>query len=158
MTISITSDAFASGAAIPKKYTGDGDDKSPPLAWTGVPQNAKELALICDDPDAPSAQPWVHWVIYKIPADTKSLAEGIPRQANPPLPAGAVQGVNSWPSDNVGYRGPSPPKGKVHRYRFHLYALDSALAATSGLNKEQLLTAMKGHVVAEGKLIGTYER
>ncbi len=158
MTISITSDAFSAGAAIPKKYTADGEDKSPPLAWTGIPQSAKDLALVCDDHDAPSAQPWVHWVIYNIPADTKSLGESIPRQANAPSPPGAVQGVNSWPSDNVGYRGPSPPKGKTHHYHFHLYALDAALPATSGMNKEQLLAAIKGHVIAEGELIGTYER
>ncbi len=133
-------------------------DLSPPLAWSGAPAGTKEFALICDDPDAPSAQPWVHWVLYKIPADAKSLGEGIPRQANPPTPAGAVQGTNSFPKDDIGYRGPAPPKGKPHHYHFHIYALDTTLPATPGLDKEKLLAAIKGHILGEGELIGTYQR
>lgn len=158
MTITVTSSAFQAGAAIPKQYTADGDDKSPPLAWTGAPAGTKEFALICDDPDAPSAKPWVHWVFYKIPPDTKSLAEAIPRQVNPAMPAGSVQGDNSFPKDNVGYRGPSPPKGKPHHYHFHIYALDISLPSTPGLDKDKLVTAIEGHVLAQGELIGTYER
>lgn len=158
MTINVTSSAFQAGAAIPKQYTADGADLSPPLAWTGAPDGTKELALICDDPDAPSAKPWVHWVLYKIPADTKSLGEGIPRQTNPQTPAGAAQGVNSFPKDNIGYRGPAPPKGKPHHYHFHVYALDTALPSTPGLEKEKLLAAIKGHILGEGELIGTYQR
>jgi Raf kinase inhibitor-like YbhB/YbcL family protein len=156
--ISVTSSAFQASSAIPKQYTGDGADRSPPLAWSGVPAGTKELALICDDPDAPTAEPWVHWVLYKIPAETKSLGEGIPRQAKLPAPAGAVQGENSFPTDNIGYRGPAPPKGKLHHYHFHIFALDTTLPSTPGLDKEKLLTAIKGHAVAEGELIGTYER
>ena len=160
MKIIVTSSAFQAGGAIPKQYTADGDDRSPPLSWSGVPAGTKELALICDDPDAPTPQPWVHWVLYKIPADTKSLAKGIPRQPKPPAPAGAVQGVNSFPgfSDYIGYRGPAPPKGKLHHYQFHIYALDTTLPPNVVFAKEKLLTAIKGHVLAEGELIGTYER
>jgi len=158
MKISVTSSAFQPGAAIPKQYTADGEDHSPPLAWSGAPKETKELALICDDPDAPRPQPWVHWVLYKIPADTKSLAEGIPRQAKPPSPSGAIQGPNSFPSDNIGYRGPAPPKGKPHHYHFRVYALDTVLPSTPGFDKELLLAAIKEHKLAEGELIGTYER
>lgn len=158
MKITIMSAAFQAGAAMPKQYTADGEDVSPPLAWTGVPSGTKELALICDDPDAPTANPWVHWVLYKIPADTKSLGERIPRQANPPSPAGSIQGINSFPKDNTGYRGPAPPKGKPHHYHFHIYALDTPLPSTPGFDKEKLLAAIDGHLLAEGELIGTYER
>ncbi|HEX4000014.1 MAG TPA: YbhB/YbcL family Raf kinase inhibitor-like protein [Pirellulales bacterium] len=158
MTISITSSAFKAGEPIPAQYTADGKDISPPLAWTGAPRATKEFVLICDDPDAPSAQPWVHWVMYKIPADTKSLAEAIPRETNPPSPAGAVQGINSFGKGKLGYLGPSPPKGKPHHYHFHLYALDTTLPATPGLDKEKVLAAMKGHMIGEGELIGTYQR
>ena len=120
MTITVTSTAFEPNKPIPKKYTGDGEDASPPLAWTKVPEGTKELALICDDPDAPVGT-WTHWVLYKIPADTTSLPEGLPREKTLNKPAGAVQGVNSWHSDNLGYRGPAPPAGKLHHYHFKLY-------------------------------------
>ena len=147
--LTITSTAFAAGQPVPKKYTGDGEDKSPPLSWSGVPAAAKELALIVDDPDAPTDEPWVHWVIYKIPASAKGLAEGDP--------AGAPQGKNSF--DNVGYGGPSPPPGHgTHHYHFKLYALGAPLAVQGGLDKKALLSAMSGHIIAQGELIGTYER
>jgi Raf kinase inhibitor-like YbhB/YbcL family protein len=159
MAITITSTAFKAGVAIPKQYTGEGDDHSPALAWSGVPGGAKELAMICDDPDAPTKEPWVHWVIYKIPADTKSLSEGIPRKPRPPAPAGALQGVNTFESDNIGYRGPMPPPGHgVHHYHFKLYALDKPLELETGLDKKALLAAMGGHIVAQGELVGTYQR
>ena len=116
------------------------------------------MALICDDPDAPTPKPWVHWVLYKIPVDTKSLGEGIPRQSNPPTPLSAVQGVNSFPEDNIGYRGPAPPKGKSHHYHFHIYALDTTLPSTPALDKEKLLAAIKGRILGDGELIGTYQR
>ena len=102
MTITITNDAFEDGKSIPKKYTGDGEDCSPPLTWSGVPSGAKQLALICDDPDAPSPEPWVHWVIYHLPADLTSLPEGIPADERLEQPPGALQGANSWTS------GPDP--------------------------------------------------
>lgn len=160
MTISIRSQAFAAGQPIPQKYTGDGADVSPPLEWQDLPAGTQELALVCDDPDAPTAEPWVHWVIYKILADVRELPEGVPAAAQLKSPAGAVQGNNSWTSGNrIGYRGPAPPPGHgVHHYRFRLYALDAALNVKAGLDKKALLKAISGHVLAEGELIGTYQR
>ncbi|MHC4563275.1 MAG: YbhB/YbcL family Raf kinase inhibitor-like protein [Planctomycetota bacterium] len=153
----VTSTAFADGKAIPRKYTGDGQDISPPIAWTKAPDGTKELALICDDPDAPRTLPWVHWVIYAIPASAHGLPEGIPAEQTPNDPAGSMQGVNSWAA--TGYRGPSPPKGHgVHHYHFKLYALDTALGLQPGMTKKALLTAMNGRILAEGELVGTYER
>ena len=160
MAIQVTSTAFAQGHPIPKKYTGEGADVSPPLGWSEIPAGTKELVLICDDPDAPQAEPWVHWVIYNIPATAKGLPEGVARKPRPKDPAGALQGKNSWPSgDNIGYRGPMPPKGHVvHHYHFRLYALDQQLALEPGLDKKAVLKAIAGHVIAEGELMGTYQR
>jgi Raf kinase inhibitor-like YbhB/YbcL family protein len=159
MTITITSSAFDAGQPIPKEHTGDGEDRSPPLSWTGVPAGSKQLALICDDPDAPSAEPWVHWVIYNLPAELTSLPEGIAPIQRPEDPAGALQGANSWTSgQTIGYRGPAPPPGKPHRYYFTLYALDAQLALEPGLSKKNLLAALKGHLLADGQLMGTYQR
>ncbi len=147
--LTLTSTAFVAGATIPRKYTGEGDDVSPRLAWEGTPPGTKEFALICDDPDAPTPEPWVHWVLYKIPAERTSLPEG--------NNTGAVEGTTGWGSP--GYRGPMPPPGHgVHRYYFKLYALDQLLDLPPGASKEQLLDAMQGHVLAEAELIGTYER
>ncbi len=160
MQIELTSTAFAQGEPIPKKYTGEGDDVSPPIAWSGLPEGAKELILICDDPDAPSAEPWVHWVIYKIPVGTTGVPEGIPPKPRLKTPPGAFQGKNSWPSgQTIGYRGPMPPPGDgPHRYYFTLYALEARLPVESGLSKNTLMQEIKDHVLAEGQLIGTYER
>ena len=158
MKIQVTSSAFAEGKPIPKKHTGEGEDVSPPLAWSGVPEATQELALICDDPDAPTAEPWVHWVICKIPPDAKGLPEGVAKSPEPSQPPGAVQGKNSWPSgQTIGYRGPMPPSG-THRYFFKLYALDAKLDVKAGIDKNALLTKMAGHVLAEGQLMGTYQR
>lgn len=160
--IELSSTAFDDGGPIPAKYTEDGDDLSPPLSWSGVPEGTKELALICDDPDAPSPKrpapsPWVHWVIYKIPADVEVLPEGIPAAARLDDPPGALQGKNSWPT--TGYRGPAPPPGSgTHRYVFKLYALDTELDVEPEIDKATLLSEMSGHVLGEGRLIGTYER
>jgi Raf kinase inhibitor-like YbhB/YbcL family protein len=160
MTLQITSSAFTQGHPIPKKHTGEGADVSPPLSWSGLPEGTTELALICDDPDAPTAEPWVHWVIYKIPADMKGLPEGISRKSRLKEPSGALQGKNSWPaSEEIGYRGPMPPPGHgVHHYYFKLYALDVPLVAEPGLSKKALLEKMNGRVLAEGVLMGTYQR
>lgn len=156
--MALTSSAFAEGQAIPKKYTADGADVSPPLAWSDVPDGTREFALICDDPDAPTPKPWVHWVIYKLPGELRSLAEAIPPQPRLDEPAAALQGANSWSSgQKIGYRGPAPPKG-THRYFFRIYALDAPLAVEAGLTKDELLKAMTGHVLAEGVLMGTYAR
>jgi Raf kinase inhibitor-like YbhB/YbcL family protein len=157
MPLTLSSKAFAAGATISRRYTGDGEDLSPPLAWTGLPAGTQELAIIVVDPDAPSPQPWVHWVVYKIPATESALAEGVHAKPAPGFPAGTLQGKNSW--GTVGYRGPAPPRGHgVHHYRFKIYALDNALSAAAGLDKPGLQRAMKGHILEEAELIGTYER
>ena len=149
MAIEVSSPAFSAGDVIPKKYTGEGEDVSPPLEWTGLPAETKEIALICDDPDAPTAEPFVHWVIYKIPGDRTSLSEGNAQ--------GALEGENDF--GGTGYNGCMPPEGHgVHHYHFKVYALDSELEAEAGLSKAQLLEEMEGHVLDEGELIGTYER
>lgn len=157
-TIRLQSTAFGTNDLIPRKHTGDGEDASPPLAWSGAPAGTKEFALIVDDPDAPTPEPWVHWVLYKIPAGSVSLPEKVAPALRPNIPRGAVQGQNSWPK-GIGYRGPAPPKGHgTHHYHFRLYALDAELSVEPGLDKRSLLVAMKGHVLAEGELVGTYQR
>jgi hypothetical protein len=158
MTIILQSPAFKQNHLIPKKYTGDGDDVSPPLSWSGVPAETKELALVVDDPDAPTPEPWVHWLIYKIPPTTTSLSENVLPVLRVASPAGALQGKNSWPK-RIGYGGPAPPKGHgLHHYHFKLFALDAPLDVAPGIDKEELLAAMKGHIIAEGELIGAYQR
>ena len=156
----LQSTAFLSGNSIPIEFTGDGDDQSPPLSWDHVPENAEEFALICDDPDAPTYEPWVHWVIYHIPCETRALPRGIPAMEQLTSPLGALQGRNSWQSGQViGYRGPLPPPGQgVHHYHFRLYALKTELAAPPGLDKSHLIQRMKGHILETAELIGTYQR
>ena len=159
MALTLTSRVFGPTETIPKRFTGDGSDFSPPLAWPvrNLPEGTKELALICDDPDAPRPQPWVHWVLYKIPADCAGLSEDIPRTETLDQPRGALQGKNSW--GNFGYGGPAPPKGHgLHHYHFKLFALDTELNVRPGLTKDELLSAMKSHVLATGELVGTYQR
>lgn len=159
MPIEVTSTAFRQGDWIPRKHTGEGDDVSPPLAWSGVPEGAQEIALICDDPDAPTPEPWVHWLIYGLPASADGLPEGVPNEPHLDEPAGAVQGKNSWESGaNIGYRGPMPPPGKPHRYYFKVYALDAKLGLKPRADKKALLQAMEGHILAEGQRMGRYER
>jgi Raf kinase inhibitor-like YbhB/YbcL family protein len=149
----LTSAAFNEGGTIPKEYTADGRDVSPPLKWSGVPDGVKSFALIGDDPDAPRGT-WVHWVLYNLPADGRELPEGVPAQDT--LDNGAKQGTNDF--HKVGYGGPSPPPGKPHRYFFKLYALDTTVDLKAGATKAQLVGAMKGHVLGEGELIGKYGR
>jgi len=156
LPLMLDSPAFLDGQAIPLYYTADGQNVSPPLRWLGAPQGTREFALIVDDPDAPTQEPFVHWVIYKIPATLNSLPENINKVLAPAEPAGVLQGRGS--SGSVGYRGPSPPAGPVHHYHFKLYALDAELSVSSGLTKLQLLNAMSGHVLATDELIGTYKR
>ena len=157
MSITINSSAFSHNQPIPRKHTGEGQDVSPALSWSGIPAGAKELALIMDDPDAPRADPWVHWIIYKLPATLTRLPEAIAETQQLAVPEGALQGKNSW--GTVGYRGPLPPPGHgVHHYHFKLYALDTALDVRPGLDNSQLLSKMKGHILAEGDLVGTYQR
>jgi len=148
----LTSSAFGEGEMIPRRYSCDGDDLSPPLAWTGAPAGAKALALICDDPDAPAGT-WVHWVLFNLPADLAQLPEGQP--AAQTLENGAIHGTNSW--RRVGYGGPCPPSG-THRYFFKLYALDGPLTLGSRATARDVQAAMKGHVLAEAQLMGRYKR
>ncbi len=157
MTISLESAAFAAGKPIPVDYTGDGKDRSPPLSWSDPPARTRSLALVMDDPDAPTEQPWVHWVLYSLPGDLRVLPEGLPTSATLKNPPGAEQGRNSW--NTTGYRGPAPPRGSgVHHYHFTLYALDAALDLELNLDKASLLEAIDGHVLARGELVGTYQR
>ena len=152
MEIKLESSAFKDGQSIPKQYTCDGVNISPPLEWKGIPKNAKTLAIICDDPDAPAGT-WVHWVVYNLPADDMGLIENTPATQN--LTGGGLQGKNDF--GKVGYNGPCPPSG-THRYFFKLYALDAELDLKPGATKSDLLKAMEGHVVAQGELVGTYSR
>ena len=162
MTISITSTAFAEGERIPKRYTGEGEDVSPPLSWSSLPEGTKELALVCEDPDAPTAEPWVHWVIYKIPANFDGLPEGIERKARLKSPAGVFQGKNSWSTPSkasIGYRGPLPPPSHgVHHYHFTICALDAKLIIDTGVSSKALLEEMRNHILAMGCLTGLYSR
>ena len=156
MALQLTSPAFSQGGSIPGKYTCEGQDISPPLAWAGAPPNTKSFALIVDDPDAPDpAKPqrvYVHWVVYNIPATTASLSENASKKG---MPKGAVQGKNDWGKPEFG--GPCPPIGR-HRYFHKLYALDTELAGLSSAAKTDLERAMKGHILASAELIGTYQK
>jgi Raf kinase inhibitor-like YbhB/YbcL family protein len=153
MNLSITSTAFSEGQPIPQKFTCQGSDISPPLVWTNAPADTKSFALIMDDPDAPVGT-WVHWVLYDLPANTTGLPEDVAKTQV--IANGAKQGLNTWP--RLGYGGPCPPPGKPHRYFFKLYALDRMLDLKPGATKKDLLKAMEGHVLAEGQLMGTYQR
>lgn len=153
MAFELTSTAFASGEPIPTKYSCDGEDISPPLQWSDPPQGTQSLALICDDPDAPVGT-WVHWVLYNLPAEARSLLEAVPPEAE--LPDGSRQGKNGW--GNLGYGGPCPPGGSTHRYFFKLYALDAVLDLDAGASKNQVLKAMEGHILAQAELMGVYSR
>jgi Raf kinase inhibitor-like YbhB/YbcL family protein len=153
MTIELSSAAFQPGEVIPKKYTGDGADQSPPLRWSEPPKGTQSYALICDDPDAPRGT-WVHWVLFNLPAQMRELREGV--QPTETLDDEAKQGKNDF--GKIGYGGPAPPKGKPHRYFFKLYALDTTLELRAGASKAELEQAMKAHILAEGQLMGKYGR
>ncbi len=156
MALAITSSAFTHNGKVPILYTCDGQDISPPLTWSGLPEGTKSLALIVDDPDAPDPKApkmtWVHWVLYNIPPDTNGLSEGV---ASAELPVGTQEGMNDW--KRTGYGGPCPPIGS-HRYYHKLYALDSILPNLDKPTKVQLEKAMQGHVLGHAELIGTYQR
>src|SRR6266705_7165499 len=153
MSIEITSTAFQAEEPIPKQYTGDGADRSPPLHWSEPPSGTKSIALICDDPDAPRGT-WVHWVLYNLPATLTALPEDIPKTAALRELGGAWQGLNS--GKRTGYNGPCPPPGGPHRYFFKLYALDGKLNLKAGATKADVEKAMQGHVLAQGELMGRY--
>jgi Raf kinase inhibitor-like YbhB/YbcL family protein len=156
MALSIQSTAFSPMGAIPRKYTCDGEDVSPPLQWSGAPERTQSFALIVEDPDAPDpAAPqriWVHWVLYDIPRTANALQEGTTASS---LPSGTREGKNDWA--RTGYGGPCPPKGR-HRYFFRLFALDTLLGDRRAPSKTDLEAAMAGHALATAELMGTYQR
>jgi Raf kinase inhibitor-like YbhB/YbcL family protein len=149
----LSSTAFENGKPIPADYTCDGKNISPPLAWSGAPANAKSFALIVDDPDAPG-KVWTHWVVFDLPADTSQLAEDTAK--SPHITGNAKQGSNDF--GHLGYGGPCPPPGRPHRYFFKLYALDIPVGLKPGASKKEVEAAMANHILAQGQLIGTYQR
>jgi Raf kinase inhibitor-like YbhB/YbcL family protein len=154
MAFLLTSAALKDGATIPGKYTCDGVDVSPPLAWSGAPAGTRCFALIADDPDAPAGS-WVHWVVYNLPAAVSELPENVAKVEALDL-AGARQGRNDF--RRPGYGGPCPPPGPAHRYFFTLYALDAPLTLKAGAQSKDVETAMQGHVLGSAQLLGTYAR
>lgn len=148
----LTSPSFSEGQGIPKVYTGEGEDISPALQWTNPPAGTKSFALVCDDPDAPMGV-WVHWIVYNMPPELRSLKEHFPK--DPRLPDGTRQGRTDF--GQAGYGGPYPPSG-THRYFFKLYALDALLTVPGKAAKFDLVRAMQGHVLAQAQLMGTYKR
>jgi hypothetical protein len=151
--LDITSEVFGLNDYIPDRYTCDAQNFSPPLSWSGVPENAKSLVLICDDPDAPF-KTWVHWVLINIDPEVRGLSENISPEELKNL--GIIQGKNDFGS--LGYGGPCPPPGGAHRYFFKLYALDTTLSLQEGVGKKEVIDAMQGHVIAETKIVGLYQR
>ena len=156
MALTLKSSAFDNGGEIPSRYTCEGEDVSPSLVWTGVPETARSLVLIVDDPDAPDPKApkmtWVHWVLYNIPPDVTGLPEGVvPAKLSP----GMMEGLNDW--KRIGYGGPCPPIGR-HRYFHKLYALDTVLEVMNTPTKANVEVAMKGHVIAQTELMGTYKK
>jgi hypothetical protein len=153
MSFQISSSAFSSGEMIPKKFTCDGPDVSPPLSWKDAPLATQSFALIMDDPDAPVGT-WVHWVLYNLPATAKELPEGVEKKEE--LPNGALQARNDF--RKIGYGGPCPPPGKPHRYFFKFYALGTKLNLKAGATKADLESAMKDHIVGQAEIMGRYGR
>jgi hypothetical protein len=157
MNFKLKSPAFADDAPIPRRFTGEGSNVSPRLEWSEPPTGTQELALVVDDPDAPTETPFVHWVLYKIKPDARSLTEGAGKKADASELPGAMQGRNSFGKN--GYGGPMPPSGHgPHHYRFNLYALDRPLAVGPNSTKDELMRAMSDHVLAQATLTGVYER
>ena len=156
MPFALTSPAFKDNERIPKEYTGEGKNLSPPLEWSAPPEGTRSFALICDDPDAPRGT-WDHWLIWNLPADLKKLPEGVAKTETLPELGAARQGKNSWP--RIGYDGPMPPPGHgTHHYHFVLYALNTVLDLKAGADKKALLAAMKDHVLWTARVTGTYSR
>ncbi len=156
MSLTLTSAAFAEGGEIPRRHTCEGENVSPDLAWSGVPEGCEGLVLLIDDPDAPDPQAprmvWDHWVLYNLPPECRGLPAGLKEES---LPPGTGQGLNSW--GRTGYEGPCPPVGQ-HRYFHILYALDTRLPDLGTPHKNQVLTAMEGHILARTELVGTYRQ
>ncbi|HJS20997.1 MAG TPA: YbhB/YbcL family Raf kinase inhibitor-like protein [Anaerolineales bacterium] len=154
MTLQIKSDAFVSGQSIPAKYACTGRNISPPLTWNDPPAGTQSFALVMDDPDAPIGT-WVHWVLYNISAEARSLQEDLPITGKNIDPNAIYVGKNS--SGNIGYDGPCPPSG-THRYFFKLYALDTLISLLPGATKDQVLKEMEGHILAQAELMGTFSK
>ena len=148
--IKLVSRAFTEGQTIPRQYTCNGINISPPLEWTGLPKSAKTIAIIADDPDAPAGT-WVHWVIFNLPADTLGMVENVP--ATEDVAGGGLQGKNDF--QKIGYGGPCPPSG-THRYFFKIYAVDGELPLKAGATKSEVEKASEGHIVGQAQLMGTY--
>ncbi|MBN1423083.1 YbhB/YbcL family Raf kinase inhibitor-like protein [Candidatus Fermentibacteria bacterium] len=153
MRILVTSPAFMESASIPTTHTCDGENLSPPVAWSTIPEGTQSIALLCDDPDAP-LKTWVHWVVYNVPPSAQGLPQGVAHAEA--LPDGSRQGINDF--GRVGYGGPCPPQGSTHRYFFRVYALDCTLSVGNRATKRSVEKAMEGHIVASGVLLGTYRR
>ncbi|MFC1916438.1 YbhB/YbcL family Raf kinase inhibitor-like protein [Chloroflexota bacterium] len=153
MVLTVTSPAFPEGGKIPAKYTCEGQDISPALSWGEPPDGIQSLALIMDDPDAPVGI-FTHWVLFNLPADAVELPEAMPAQTQ--LPDGSLQGKNDF--GKIGYGGSCPPPGRPHRYQFTLYALDQPLDLKAGASKKQVIEAIQEHILAQGRLTGTYQR
>ncbi len=152
MKIKLHSNSFSENGYIPSKFTCDGKDISPQLSWSNIPEGTKSIAIICDDPDAPMGT-WVHWVIYNIPPDKRSLQENFPKVSE--IEDGTHQGINDF--RKIGYNGPCPPPGKAHRYFFKIYALDIKINENN-LTMVKLLAKIEGHILGYGELIGLYKR
>ena len=158
-TITVGSPTLVADQTMPRDYTPDGRNLSPPLTWSNMPAATKEIAVLCEDPDAGNPPPFVHWVIYRIPAAAKGLPEGLPidpAAAMPAAIAGAIQGVSGF--RRAIYRGPAPPPGTPHHYHFVVYALDADLGLKPGLTRADLLAAIAGHVIGQGEIVSIYER
>ena len=160
--ITVTSPTLEDGRSVPRQHTPDGRNDSPALSWSGVPAAARELIVFCEDSDVGNPPPFVHWVVYKIPATAKGLPEALPIDPKVAMPAdlaGTVQGTNGF--RRAMYRGPAPPPGKAHNYHFVVYAIDTPVAQTPGtppMTRAELLEAAKGHIIARGELVATYQR
>ncbi len=157
--ITVDSPTLRNGETMPRQYTPDGRNDSPPITWSNLPPGTRQLAVVCEDFGAGNPPPWVHWIIYNIPATAKGLPEGIPIDPSTPMPAeiaGAVQGLNGWKL--AMYRGPAPPPGKSHLYNFVVYALDAELDLRPNLTRQLLLEAIDGHVIGRGEIVPIYER
>lgn len=151
-SLTVTS-SFKNGQTVPKQFTADGGDTSPAISWSKPPSSAKSIAVICLDPDAPRGT-WYHWLLYNLPATATSVSANVPKVET--LPGGGVQGLNDF--NRIGYNGPAPPPGKKHRYYYRVLALDSTLNVKPAARKEEVLNATRGHIVAEGELMGIYSR
>jgi Raf kinase inhibitor-like YbhB/YbcL family protein len=157
--LAVSSPTLVQGQPVPIAHTPDGRNDSPALSWRNVPAGTKEFVVFCEDPDVGNPPPFVHWVVYKIPGTAKGLPAELPMDAVLTAPAdiaGTIQGMSGF--RRTGYRGPAPPPGKPHHYTWTVYALDAELPLEQGLNRNQLMEAMKGHIIGQGSLVAIYER